>query len=55
MDNKLIGTEKNIVFYEDEVSKITIADAELEKKLTCSILEQVQKEGNRNTIEFLGI
>lgn len=82
MDNKLIGNENNIVFYEDENNNIKIEvklqdedvwlnvnaiaslfnvqrpaitkhinniynDEELEKNSTCSILEQVQLEGNR--------
>ena len=82
MDNKLIGTENNIVFYEDENNNTKVEvrlqdedvwlnvnaianlfnvkrpaivkhinniynDEELEKNSTCSILEQVQLEGNR--------
>ena len=82
MDNKLIGTENNIVFYEDENNNTKVEvrlkeddvwlnvnaianlfnvgrpaivkhinniynDEELEKSSTCSILEQVQLEGNR--------
>ena len=82
MDNKIIGTENNIVFYEDENNNTKIEvrlqdedvwlnvnaianlfnvqrpaivkhiiniykDEELEKISTCSILEQVQLEGNR--------
>ena len=82
MNNKLIGNENNIIFYEDENNNTKIEvrligedvwlnvnaianlfkvqrpaivkhisniyhDEELEKKSTCSILEQVQLEGNR--------
>lgn len=83
MDNKLIGTENNIVFYEDENNNTKVEvrlvdedvwlnvnaianlfnvgrpaivkhisniynDEELDKSSTCSILEQVQLEGNRH-------
>ena len=82
MDNKLIGNEDNIVFYEDENNNTKVEvrlkeddvwlnvnaianlfnvgrpaivkhinniynDEELLKNSTCSILEQVQLEGNR--------
>lgn len=82
IDNKLIGSEKNIVFYESENNNTKVEvrlqdedvwlnvnaianlfnvqrpaivkhinniynDEELEKNSTCSILEQVQLEGNR--------
>ena len=82
MDNKLIGSENNIVFYEDANNNTKVEvrlqdedvwlnvnaianlfnvqrpaivkhinniynDEELEKNSTCSILEQVQLEGNR--------
>lgn len=83
MDNKLIGDEKNIIFYTDDEGNPQIEvvlqnedvwlnvnaianlfdvqrpaivkhisniynEQELKKNSTCSILEQVQKEGNRN-------
>ena len=83
MDNKLIGNEKDIIFYTDEEGNLQIEvvlqdenvwlnvnaiadlfhvqrpaivkhisniykEQELEKNSTCSILEQVQKEGTRN-------
>lgn len=83
MNNKLIGSESNIIFYEDENNNTKVEvrlldddvwlnvnaiaslfnvqrpaivkhisniynDEELEKSSTCSILEQVQLEGNRN-------
>lgn len=83
MQEKNIGNEKNIIFYEDESGNTKIEvllqdenvwlnvnaianlfhvqrpaivkhinniyrDEELEKESTCSILEQVQKEGNRD-------
>ena len=82
MNNKIIGTENNIIFYEDENNNTKVEvrllnedvwlnvnaianlfnvqrpaivkhinniynDEELEKNSTCSILEQVQLEGNR--------
>ncbi len=82
MNNKLIGNESNIIFYEDENNNTKVEvrlldedvwlnvnaiadlfnvqrpaivkhisniynDQELEKSSTCSILEQVQLEGNR--------
>lgn len=82
MNNKLIGDESNIIFYEDENNNTKVEvrlldedvwlnvnaiadlfnvqrpaivkhisniynDQELEKSSTCSILEQVQLEGNR--------
>lgn len=83
MNNKLIGDESNIIFYEDENNNTKVEvrlldedvwlnvnaiadlfnvqrpaivkhisniynDQELEKSSTCSILEQVQLEGNRS-------
>lgn len=83
MNNKLIGNESNIIFYEDENNNMKVEvrlldedvwlnvnaiaslfnvqrpaivkhinniynDEELEKSSTCSILEQVQLEGNRS-------
>ncbi len=83
MDNKVIGTENNIVFYTDEEGNLQIEvvlqdenvwlnvnaiaelfdvqrpaivkhinniynEQELDRNSTCSILEQVQKEGNRH-------
>ena len=85
MDNKLIGNENNIIFYEDKEgnSKVEVVlkednvwlnvnaianlfnvqrpaivkhinniynDEELDKNSTCSILEQVQLEGNRKVL-----